>query len=253
MNARFAIASLSLLATSWSGAQNVTQEPPEDPVQAAIREFNSKVSNKNNEVTVVLPPPSEEPAPKSAQAKPSSEDSPKPSVLVTGTPPDEAEIVPEPAPPAAFADETSSESRKGLTVRVENLRIGTGSIDPTKVKLLAPFPAKPLAQPPTGWRLEASDDAPPITREVELSPGKHITLTVRPHLLVPDMDGADVFTVPEPGFDSSLGYRQSATVGAVLARSIRQLDDDTKELGNVIDNLQQLLVSLPKPEPTPER
>ena len=86
---------------------------------------------------------------------------------------------------------------------------------------------------------------------MELAPGKLITLTVRPHILVPDTDSAGVFNIPEPGFDPSLSYHQNATVGAVLAQSIRQLDDDSKELSTVIDHLQQLLVSLPKSEPAP--
>jgi hypothetical protein len=57
--------------------------------------------------------------------------------------------------------------------------------------------------------------------------------------------------VAEPGFDPALGYRQNTTVGAVLSRSIRQLDEDSKNLGAAIDNLQQLLVSLPRQEPEP--
>ena len=60
-----------------------------------------------------------------------------------------------------------------------------------------------------------------------------------------------MFTISEPGFDPSLGYQQTSTVGSILANSIRQLDEDAKQLGNAIDNLQQLLVSLPKPEPAP--
>jgi len=120
------------------------------------------------------------------------------------------------------------------------------------VKLSAPFPAKPLSQPPVGWRLDTSDSAPPFTREVEISPGSKITLTIRPHLLVPDADGAQVFTVSEPGYDNALGYQQTATVGAILSESIRQLDEESKQLGTAIDSLQQLLVSLPKPEPLPE-
>jgi hypothetical protein len=120
------------------------------------------------------------------------------------------------------------------------------------VKLLAPFPAKPLAQAPAGWRLDASDSAPPFTREVEISPGSKITLTIRPHLLIPDADGAEVFTISEPGYENALGYQQTATVGAILSNSIRQLDEESKQLGTAIDNLQQLLVSLPKPAPQPE-
>ena len=98
----------------------------------------------------------------------------------------------------------------------------------------------------------ASDSAPPFTREVELATGSKITLTIRPHLLVPEADGANVFAIPEPGYDNPLGYQQTATVGAILSNSIRRLDEDSKQLGTAIDSLQQLLISLPKPEPQPE-
>lgn len=251
MNARLVIPVLAILGTPWAIAQNVTPEPVEDPVQAAIREFNRKDAEKTdaNEVTVVLPAPGETPATQEP-------------VLVTGKPPQNTELVSEtpppvestPAdhiqnPPAETGEPAAPPPQKGLAVRVEKLQAGTGSIDPSQVKLLAPFPAKPLAHPPAGWRLEASENAPPFTREVELSPGKKITLTVRPHLLIPDTNGANTFMVSEPGFEPSLGYRQDTTVGAILSQSIRQLDDDSKALGAAIDNLQQLLVSLPKPEP----
>ena len=254
MNARpsIAILTLALLGMPCAYAQNVTPEPSEDPIQAAIREFNRKDAEKSsaNEVTVVLPPAKESPE--------------APPVLVTGKPPENTEFISEtPAPdetPAATPSENppapaieepapAPTPQKGLAVHVEKLQAGTGSIDPAQVKLLAPFPAKPLAKPPAGWHLEAAENAPPFTREVELSPGKKITLTVRPHLLIPDMDGANTFMVSEPGYEPSLGYRQDATVGAILSQSIRQLDDDSKALGAAIDNLQQLLVSLPKPLP----
>jgi hypothetical protein len=274
MNVRcLAFASITLLGVPRSDAQNAAPPSQEDPVKAAIREFNEKHSRKANEVKVVLDPVGVPPAPIPEEAKPepvpaTPDDEP---VLVSGIAPDESEPVddadaeskapaadPEPAPaipdePApAVPDEPAPKPRQGLAVRVEKLQTGTGNIDPSQVKLLAPFPAKPLAQAPAGWHLEASENAPPITREVELSPGNKITLTVRPHLLVPDVNGTSVFNVPEPGFDASLGYRQNATVGAILAHSVRQLEDDSKGLGAAIDQLQQLLVSLPKPEPQPE-
>ncbi len=258
MNPRLAILTLTLIATPWTTAQKVVQEPQEDPVQAAIREFNRRDSNTSglsNEVTVVLEPATEPiivPPPAAGNEEPAP---PKAAVLVTGRAPEGTELIEETGPPAPveqIPEEPAPAPRKGLNVRVEKIQTGTTTIDPSKVKLLAPFPAKPLAQPPAGWRLETSENAPPFTREVELSPGKSITLTVHPHLLVPDTHGTDTFTVSEPGFDPALGYRQDATAGAVLATSIRQLDEDSKQLGNVIDNLQQLLVSLPKPEPEPE-
>jgi hypothetical protein len=263
MNTRPFFAAVALVTLPWSAAQNVVQEPQEDPVQQAIREFNRSDSKKPNEVTVVLEPEvqaPESPPEKTNPQEETPEPAPKPPddkpVLVTGKPPTDTELVKETAttpvtPPETAAEEPAPKPQKGLAVRVDKLKTGTGNIDPTKVKLLAPFPAKPLGSAPAGWRLETSENAPPITREVELAPGKKITLEIRPQLLVPEADGTGVFSVSEPGFDSALGYQQNATVGAILSSSIRQLDEDSKQLGATIDYLQQLLVSLPKPEPPP--
>ena len=230
MKLHLAIAALALGGPLT--AQNVQEEPKVDPVLAAIQEFNRRDQEKPNEVTVVLDPAGLPPAA---------------PVLVTGTPPEN---------PAAVPDEVlSAEAPKpetGLAVHVEKLQVGKGTIDPAQVKLLAPFPAKPLAETPAGWKLDASGSAPPFTREVELSPGSKITLTIRPHLLVPEADGANVFTISEPGYDNALGYQQTATVGAILANSIGELDDSSRAMGTAIDQLQQLLISLPKPEPQPQ-
>jgi hypothetical protein len=268
MTARHAIVAISLLAAPWLAAQKVAEEPQEDPVQAAIREFNRRDSKEPNEVTVVLPPPDEasaaskedetsEASAEDAEPESSADEEPiEAAVLVTGKAPEDSELVEETEETSPDEEEVPEEPapkpRTGLEVRVQKIQSGTGTIDPSQVKLLAPFPAKPLAEAPAGWHFEASEEAPPFTREVELSPGKHITLSIRPHLLVPDTNGVDVFTISEPGYEPSLGYSQNATVGAVLSQSIRQLDEDSKQLGGVIDNLQQLLVSLPKPEPAPE-
>lgn len=250
MNPTLAILAITLLTTAWSGAQSSPQDSEVDPIQAAIDEFesNRRKSKPPAEVSVVLPPPDKKNAPLAAETKPepTSEDAPKAPVLVIGKAPQDNQTTKE---PSSTPEDFPPKPRKGLEVRVEKIKVGTESLDPSLVKLIAPFPAKPLNQPPAGWHLETSKTAPPFTRDVELSPGKHITLTVRPHLLVPNTDGAGVFNIPEPGFDPSLGYHQNATIGAVLAQSIRQLNDDSKELGTVIDHLQQLLVSLPKPEP----
>ncbi len=228
MKTRFPITTIILLGCLVAVAQNVAEEPQADPVLDAIQKFQNRDPEKPNEVFVVLDPVQEEPEPDKS-----------PAAAAHATPPDQ-----EPTEPAKPENE--------LTVRVESLHTGKGVIDPAQVKLLAPFAAKPLAQPPAGWRLDASDSAPPFTREVEISPGSKITLTIRPHLLIPDADGAEIFTISEPGYDNILGYQQTATVGAILSNSIRQLDEESKQLGTAIDNLQQLLVSLPKPAPQPE-
>ncbi len=239
------IALASLLLGPPAHSQNVSEEAPEDPIQKAIREFNQRDRSSPNGVTVVLDPPAADPSSADAPAKSES-----PPVLVTGRPPQDTEVVvdhdPAPQEDSALAPGPPPEPRKGLAVRVEKLQSGTGNIDPAQIKLLAPFPAKALSTAPVGWKIEASEQAPSFQREVELAPGRTITLNIRPHLLVPEADGHNTLSVSEPGFNHSLGYRQDSTVGAVLSRSIRQLDEDSGNLGTAIDNLQQLLVSLPK-------
>lgn len=148
-------------------------------------------------------------------------------------------------------EQEPSAPEPGLAVRVERLQTGDGVLDPSEVQIRAPFPAKLLAQVPDGWTVRKFDRAPEFIREVELAPGSTVTLSVRPHILVPKADGATVFAVNEPGYAAALGYRQDATVGAILANSIRQLDEDGLRLGDAIDQLQQLLVSLPHAESVP--
>jgi hypothetical protein len=249
MKAHLLLTTVAILGSPLAAAQNVPGEPTSDPVLDAIQEFKKRDRETTEivaaEAVPLTPPPAaEEPAP-AASPEPSA------AVLVTGKSPEASEPPPVSEEAVAAIEEPPSKSTDGLTVRVEKLNTGNGIVDPSKVKLLAPYPAKPLAQAPAGWKLDTSDSAPPFTREVELSPGSKITLTIRPHVLIPDADGAGVFTISEPGFDPSLGYQQTSTVGSILATSIRQLDEDSKQLSNAIDNLQQLLVSLPSPEPAP--
>lgn len=254
MNTRLAIIFLSLGFAPCLTAQKTVRPAPSGTIIDLVEEFQSTRSGSPNEVTVVLPPPDETPF--AAEAPASGEDAPDP--VPADDSKDEAPAGDEAEKPqAAAAEETPvvdspKEPEPGLSVRVERLQTGAAEIDPAKVKLLAPFPAKLLARAPEGWRVESSGNAPPVTREVELAPGKRITLNVRPHLLVAEADGSNVFLVEEPGFDAALGYRQKATVAAILSTSIRQLEDDSIQLGAAIDKLQQLLVSLPQPPDVPD-
>jgi hypothetical protein len=235
MKTRLILSTLAILGSPLAAAQSVTSEPTPDPVLDALQEFKKDTEEAAEILAATVVPLT---TPSSAEdAAPSSPESAQETAEVTAqetTPPVEKQ------PPTPADD---------LTVRVEKLNSGNGDIDPAEVKLLAPYPAKPLSPAPAGWLLDASNDAPPFTREVELSPGSKITLTIRPHVLIPDADGTHVFNISEPGFDPSLGYQQTSTVGSVLANSVRQLDEDAKRLSSAIDNLQQLLVSLPNPEP----
>ena len=251
MNSRPVFAALILFGACGLSAQSVVEEPREDPVLDAILEFKKNDREKANEVTVVLDAPEVDendanPAPPDDSSNPADSSEPAAPAAHFG----EAKAVEAADQPEGV--QAAAAQRKGLAVRVEKLQTGAGEIDPSKVKLLAPFPAKPLSEAPAGWRLEVSDDAPPFTREVELAPGKTISLKVRPHMLVPEADGITAFSVAEPGFNPTLGYCQDSTVGAILSTSVRQLEDDSIALGRAVDELQQLLVSLPKEESEPE-
>lgn len=260
-------------------AQNFTPEPsPEesalsDEVQKAIEEFNRmkrEGKEKENEVTVVLPPPAPAAPPKEIEKEPSSP-AEQDAVLVTGKQLSEPEfeatemltnevitldelpetkLIPEHAP---TVEPAPANKEPGLEIRVESVSEGTGEIDPSLVKLRASFSPKALSNPPTGWSLVKSDAAPALVKDVELKPGTSITLRIQPHVLSPVSDGIDVFSVGEPGFETSLGYRQTQTVSAILGDSVAKLDNDSLRLGNAISELHNLLASLPKPEPIPEK
>jgi len=219
-----------------ASAQNVEQ----DPVLEALLESTNAPQSKPNEVTVVLDPPPAAPAAVDEAAETGEASAPAAP----------SEPSPRPAPPAA-APEPPADPPEGLEVRVENVRGSQGKVDPSQVKLEAPFPAKPLAQAPAGWQLQAPRDAPPFSREVEISPGAFITLSIRPHLLSPADDGSAVLSVSEPGFEPALGYHQTATVSAVLGTCVENLDKDARQIGDAIELLQQLLVSLPRVESEP--
>lgn len=273
-----AISCLALI--SAAAAQNIPGTRDSEAVENAIREFHARKNKPANEVSVALPPPDE--TPENTGVKPESvpaaaeiprsenhatpETSPPPTeqeipteaentaespavktvaepVLVTGKPPENIRI--------EDLTETETPKKEGVTVRVEKLQTGQGPIDPKKVDLQAPFPPKPIGAAPVGWHLENPESVAPVSREIELGPGAKIHLSIRPHILVPDSDGATSFSVREPGYDASLGYLQTATVGAILSRTVARMDDDTKQLGQVIDQLQQLMASLPKNETPP--
>lgn len=239
------------------------QEPKPDLVPSGLKPLVVREPRKSNEVTVVLDAPSfDEPMEESAPPPPE----PPPALidnldsLPPATPEPEAEkkemkeTAPEEAPPAPPAEPQSPSAfpkKQGVIVSVEKLQSPTGPIDPADVKLLAPFLAKPKFKTPEGWKLETVSTAPPFNREVEIAPGSKVTLAIRPHVLIPDTDGATTFPVNEPGYDSALGYEQTATISALLSKSIHQMETDSKQMGDAIDSLQQLLVSLPKP-PAPE-
>lgn len=232
MNFRPIIAILILLCPVFSFAQTASKNR---------KEFTPHGKSKPNEVSVVLDPETPTTAnqpPATTKATTTEDSKPAPELAAK----DLVTIAP---------DQKKQPLENSRVQGVELLHAGSEPVDPTKVKLMATYPPKPLAAAPAGWHLATSENAPIFTREVELSRGVKVPLSIRPHVLLPDSDGANVFSIPEPGYQHSLGDRQTTTVGAILTTSIRQLDEDCIQLGSTIENLQQLLISLPQPEVQP--
>lgn len=171
--------------------------------------------------------------------------------------PEQESTATEPAPPEE--SEPAPPEPEGVSVSVEPGVDGAAKVDATAVKLLAPFPAKPLFQPPAGWRLEHPEEVPTFIRQVPLANGTRISLAIRPHLLVPDADGDQVLAVHEPGYDPALRYAQTGTTGAVLASSVERMEEDSRKMSDALDRLSQLLSSLPAtpappaPQPSPAK
>lgn len=222
--------------------------PPLDKVPTGLRPLIVREPRKSNEVTVVLDspaavnivPPSSEPVAEDPPGLGESPDSPPPAETAPEPSQSDDTLPPPPSVPA-------NPKKQGVIVRVEKLLTPSGPVDPADVKLVTPFLAKLPSNTPKGWKLETVSTAPPFTREVEVATGSKITLNIRPHVLIPDTDGSATFPVTEPGYDSALGYRQTSTISAILTDSLQQMETDSKRMGDAIDLLQQLLVSLPKP------
>ncbi len=235
----FALSCAAIAATAF--AQDIALKDSElDPLLSALKENSEDSGGPSVTVDLRATAPAAAPAtvpPAAPEEQP---------VLVTGRPPgegEEAEANAEPPPPVPEPE--------GVVVNVEPGTGGTAAVDAKSVKLLAPFNARPLSHPPAGWRLEHPKELPAFTQEVALKNGTHIQLSIRPHLLVPDADGARVISVKEPGFEAEKRYAQTGTMSAVLSNSIDQLDKDSHQMVEALDRLEQLLGSLPATEAPP--
>jgi hypothetical protein len=225
------IAPLLLASISLAAAQNFS---PKKPEHASDR----KAQPRKDSVTVDI---SDSAIADDFEAK----DFPAPPEAVEGN------VKKAEAPAAGPETETlapAGAEPEGVIVRIEPGKSGA-AVDSSKIKLLAPFPAKALAKAPAGWRLEHPEDVPPLVKEVTLDNGTHLNLSIRPHVLVPDSDGHQVIAVGEPGYESALQYDQTKTMGAILSSSLDHMDKDSKDLGDALERLQQLLGSLPHPAP----
>ncbi len=245
---------VALATTARSAAGEEDEREFSASVLEAIREFNERADAAPNEVLVVLDPPEDgEPPDDDGETPPDEETGAEESgeideVVASILGDDEPEPGDAETTGADTGEEPPPDAPQGPQVRVQSLRDASGAeIQAEDIDISTPFPAKPLSNPPAGWKLVASAEAAEYTEKVEVAPDTWLTLSIRPHVLMPEADGRSSFHIAEPGFDAALGYRQQSTVSSSISSSIRQLEHDARVLGEVLDELEQILISLPRP------
>jgi hypothetical protein len=100
---------------------------------------------------------------------------------------------------------------------------------------------------PPGWKIVPLDGAKIESEPIKIHPGLSSVITLSPYKLVPDPKQAP-YAIKEPGFDPSLGSRQTNTVGAILSSYAREEQKLDEKLGSVID---QIRIALNQPAATP--
>jgi hypothetical protein len=93
---------------------------------------------------------------------------------------------------------------------------------------------------PPGWKIVPLEGAKIESDPIEIRPGLSSVITLSPYKLVPDPKQAP-YAIKEPGFDPSLGNRQSNTVGAILSNYTREEQKFDEKLGSIIDQLRTAL------------
>ena len=100
---------------------------------------------------------------------------------------------------------------------------------------------------PPGWKIVPLEGAKIESEPIKIRPGLSSVITLSPYKLVPDPKQSP-YAIKEPGFDPSLGSRQTNTVGAVLSSYTREEQKLDEKLGSLID---QIRIALNQPAATP--
>jgi hypothetical protein len=90
---------------------------------------------------------------------------------------------------------------------------------------------------PPGWKIVPLEGAKIESEPIKIRPALSSVITLSPYKLVPDPKQAP-YAMKEPGFDPSLGSRQTNTVGAVLSSYTREAQKLDEKLGSVIDQIR---------------
>jgi hypothetical protein len=100
---------------------------------------------------------------------------------------------------------------------------------------------------PPGWKIVPFEGAKIESEPIQIQPALSTVIALSPYKLVPDPKQAP-YAIKEPGFDPSLGNRQTNTVGAILSSYSREEQKLDEKLGSVID---QIRIALNQPATTP--
>ena len=144
--------------------------------------------------------------------------------------------------------EGKSDDEEVIQIQIEKIagKLGVEQ-EPGSVQIDAPWPAKPISIPPSGWKFApAPKDVEPFSTQVTLSSGNEVELSITPYILVPLSDGITSIKISEPGYEAALQYGQENTLGIMLQNSTTEIEKHEKQAAATIQQLQQLLSSLPR-------
>ncbi|MBT8044230.1 MAG: hypothetical protein KJO79_04705 [Verrucomicrobiae bacterium] len=180
-----------------------------------------------------------------------------PSVKATGdtVEPSHAGEKPDSSIPPVSSDQSVVEpaamqktADEGIQIQVEKATTISGPVNQSGVvKVYSPWPAKPIAPAPPGWKFVAAPvGLKPYKTNIKLGSGDTVDLSITPFVLVPISDGLNAIRISEPGYDPAQQYAQQDTVGTMLQKSTTELEENEKQAADAISRLQQLLSSLPQ-------
>lgn len=145
-------------------------------------------------------------------------------------------------------DDSEQNKDGGIQIQVEKTAGKSGAKGKKgAVKVYSPWPAKPISNPPAGWKFApAPEGTEPFRTQVKLDSGNTVDLSITPYVLVPISDGKTSIKIFEPGYDPIQKFSQQSTLGVMLLNSTTEIENHEKDAADAIQRLQQLLSSLPR-------
>lgn len=108
------------------------------------------------------------------------------------------------------------------------------------IEIAHPYEPKALGIIPQGWIPKAIPDYTVRNPNVALKDGTTVSIECPIHQLTPD-SAAGYHPFHEPGFDPQKGTTQTATLGAILTRSIATQNQLSQQTGDVLAQLEMTI------------